>query len=243
MSSNKAAAPADEPTWLSPADIARKAVDEGFVVAMSAERLEYLARTDPDWPVPEKERKGSGTAAKIPWDDRLRGYFEGRREPEWLTMTAIAARVVEAGHATSMSRARVSVIARTDPDWPVPETEWRGAGTAKLIPWDDRLQRYWSTRRATDGPKGWSRPLRTPTGPKAEVETVPDATVAEAFHLPVDLVPDLKPRRGNAWRRDDFDEVLRTRPTWLGNEAKARAEVARRIRNRARRRSKRSTNG
>ncbi|MFF7250432.1 hypothetical protein ACFZBU_41945 [Embleya sp. NPDC008237] len=235
MTSNKAAA-AGEPEWVPPADIARRAVDGGFIRSMNVERLYYLARTDPDWPVPEGEWREAGTVKLIPWDDRLRAYFERRREPEWLTMTAIAERVVEAGYATTMSRPRVSVIARTDPNWPVPEEEWRGVGRAKLIPWDDRLQRFWSTREAGDGPKGWSRPLRAPVAPKAEVETVPDAAVAEAFGLPVDLVPDLKPRRGKSWRRDDVDKILRARPAWLGDEAEARAEIARRVRTRARRR-------
>ncbi|WP_331738660.1 hypothetical protein [Embleya sp. NBC_00896] len=241
MTSNKAAAPAGEPEWMPPADIARRAVDDGFIRSMSAERLYYLAHTDPDWPVPEEEWKDAGTAKLIPWDNRLRGYFERRREPEWLTLTAIAERVVEAGYATTMSRPRVSVIARTDPDWPVPEEEWKGVGRAKLIPWDDRLQKFWSTRQATDGPKGWSRPVRAEKPPT--VETVSDTEVAKAFGLPVDLVPDLKPRRGKAWRRDDVNEILRTRPAWFGNEAEARVEVARRLRDRARRRAKHGADG
>jgi len=228
----------DEPKWLSLHDIAHKVVNEGYVLRMGAERLDHLARTDPTWPVPPADCEGSGATRLLPWDDRLRTYFENRRDPEWLNLHQIAARVVEEHYVTTMSHQRVSVIARTDPDWPIPPEEYKRIGTATLVPWDDRLRRFWATRQAADGPKGWSRPLREKP---ATAETVPDTEVAAAFGLPVDLVPDLKPRRGNTWRRDDVDRVLQTRPAWLGNVVEARAEVARRLRDRTRRREKRRT--
>lgn len=231
----------NEPEWLSLVDVARKVVDEGFVPRMGSERLDYLANTDPDWPVAAEECRGTGTDRLLPWDNRLRGYFERRREPEWLNLHQIAAKLVDEHYTATMSHQRVSVIARTDPAWPVPEDEYRRVGTAILIPWDDRLHRFWATRQAPDGPKGWSRPVRAEKPPT--VETVPDAEVAKAFGLPVDLVPDLKPRRGKAWRRDDVDMILRTRPAWFGDEAEARVEVARRLRDRERRRAKRGADG
>lgn len=75
---------------------------------------------------------------------------------EFLTLSEVAERVVELGLAPSMSRQRVKRLAETDPEWPVPEAEWRRIGRYWQIPWDERLSTYFAKRDRGPGPKGWN---------------------------------------------------------------------------------------
>lgn len=80
---------------------------------------------------------------------------------EMVTPTEIARRVVSHGWATSLTRQRVMQLADTDPGWPVPRAEWKRVGRYWQIPWDERLQKYFSARDRRPGPKGWSGPNDT----------------------------------------------------------------------------------
>ncbi|MFF3730898.1 hypothetical protein ACFYXM_11390 [Streptomyces sp. NPDC002476] len=73
-----------------------------------------------------------------------------------VTPTDLARIVVRNGWATSMTRQRVMQLADTDPDWPVPRTEWHRVGAYWQIPLDDRLKDYFTNRTNRPGPKGWT---------------------------------------------------------------------------------------
>ncbi|MFJ2819126.1 hypothetical protein [Streptomyces sp. NPDC087294] len=74
----------------------------------------------------------------------------------YVTPTELARLVVVKGWATSMTRQRVMQLADTDPDWPVPRTEWTRVGNYWQIPLDDRLTTYFTHRTDRPGPKGWA---------------------------------------------------------------------------------------
>ncbi|MFI5621794.1 hypothetical protein [Streptomyces sp. NPDC051567] len=76
----------------------------------------------------------------------------------FVTPTELARLVVKNGWAPSMTRQRISELADTDPNWPVPRTEWHRVGAYWQIPLDDRLAKYFSHRTPTPrpGPKGWT---------------------------------------------------------------------------------------
>ncbi|MFD8609743.1 hypothetical protein [Streptomyces sp. NPDC059631] len=74
----------------------------------------------------------------------------------YATATELARLVVRNGWAESMTRQRVMQLADTDPDWPVPRTEWKRVGAYWQIPVDGRLTRYFTTRTSQPGPKGWA---------------------------------------------------------------------------------------
>lgn len=46
-----------------------------------------------------------------------------------VTLAEIARRV-------GLSKQRISQLARRDPDWPVPESEWQQVGRYFLLPWE-----------------------------------------------------------------------------------------------------------
>ncbi|MFJ2875516.1 MULTISPECIES: hypothetical protein [unclassified Streptomyces] len=74
----------------------------------------------------------------------------------YVTPPELARLAVEKGWAQSLTRQRVMQLADTDPDWPVPRTEWHRAGAAWQIPFDDRLENYFKSRTNRPGPKGWT---------------------------------------------------------------------------------------
>jgi hypothetical protein len=76
---------------------------------------------------------------------------------EWLSLTDTAARVVELGYAATMTRQRISQLARSDKSWPVPETSWRRVGQIRLMPWEP-VEQYFKSRQARPG-----RPARAKT--------------------------------------------------------------------------------
>ena len=88
--------------------------------------------------------------------------------PEMVTLTEIARRAVERGWATTMTRQRVSQLSATDPNWPVPASEWRRVGRYWQIPWDVRLETYLASREERPGPKGWATPEKPATGTPAD---------------------------------------------------------------------------
>lgn len=89
-----------------------------------------------------------------PYDyDAWHGIPDGE---EWLSLTDTAARVVEMGYAATMTRQRISQLARSDRSWPVPEANWRRVGQVKLLPWT-QVETYFKKRDPRSGPKGWSR--------------------------------------------------------------------------------------
>ncbi|MBO0871815.1 MAG: hypothetical protein J2P19_00320 [Pseudonocardia sp.] len=83
---------------------------------------------------------------------------------EYMTMAELARQVVARGLAASMTRTRVAQLAATDPNWPVPQSEWRRVGHYWQIPWDARLEAYFAHRDTSSRPKGWTRQHRDDTG-------------------------------------------------------------------------------
>lgn len=69
---------------------------------------------------------------------------------ELVTLAEIARRVVELGYARTMSKERVSQLSRTDPDWPVPRTEWKKLGPYWQIPWPP-IDEYFRNRKPIHG--------------------------------------------------------------------------------------------
>jgi hypothetical protein len=67
-----------------------------------------------------------------------------------VTFTEIARRVVDQKLAPSMSQQRVSRLAASDPDWPVPREDWIRVGRAWLVPWEP-IRNYFENRRPQPG--------------------------------------------------------------------------------------------
>ena len=55
-----------------------------------------------------------------------------------VTLAEIARRV-------RLSKQRISTLARTDPDWPVPEDQWQRVGRYFFLPWEP-VKRYFDAR-------------------------------------------------------------------------------------------------
>ncbi|MFI1204830.1 hypothetical protein ACH4VR_36280 [Streptomyces sp. NPDC020883] len=62
----------------------------------------------------------------------------------------------EIGRRVSLTRQRIMQLAETDPNWPIPRSEWKRLGKYWQIPWDERLEKYFAARDRLPGPKGWS---------------------------------------------------------------------------------------
>lgn len=76
--------------------------------------------------------------------------------PEMVTLAEIARRV-------SLSKQRVSQLAKDDPAWPVPRDQWQQLGRYWLLPWEP-VRKYFEER---DAPAGLHRSRRkaAPEGP------------------------------------------------------------------------------
>lgn len=73
-----------------------------------------------------------------------------REVQELVTLAEIARRVVELGYAQTMSKERVSQLSKTDPDWPVPRSEWKKLGPYWQIPWPP-VEEYFRNRKPVRG--------------------------------------------------------------------------------------------
>jgi hypothetical protein len=73
-----------------------------------------------------------------------------REVQELVTLAEIARRVVELGYAKSMSKERVSQLSKTDPNWPIPRTEWKKLGPYWQIPWPP-VEAYFRNRKPVHG--------------------------------------------------------------------------------------------
>lgn len=73
-----------------------------------------------------------------------------REVQELVTIAEIARRVVELGYAETMSKQRVSQLAKTDPNWPVPRDTWKKLGPYWQIPWPP-VEDYFKNRKPVHG--------------------------------------------------------------------------------------------
>jgi predicted GIY-YIG superfamily endonuclease len=55
---------------------------------------------------------------------------------EWITISEVARRVVAAGIEKRFSRQRVTQLAESDPNFPLPRSEWRFIANMWLFPWE-----------------------------------------------------------------------------------------------------------
>lgn len=69
---------------------------------------------------------------------------------ELVTLAEIARRVVALGYAETMSRERVRQLSDSDPDWPVPRSEWKKLGPYWQIPWPP-VEKYFRARKPMHG--------------------------------------------------------------------------------------------
>lgn len=53
--------------------------------------------------------------------------------------------LAEIARRAGLSKQRISQLARTDPDWPVPEAEWQRVGRYFFLPWPP-VERYLDAR-------------------------------------------------------------------------------------------------
>lgn len=60
-----------------------------------------------------------------------------------VTLAEIARRV-------GLSKQRISQLARRDPDWPVPESEWQQVGRYYFLPWEP-IKAYFDAREPQIG--------------------------------------------------------------------------------------------
>jgi hypothetical protein len=58
--------------------------------------------------------------------------------------------LAEIARRANLSKQRISQLARTDPDWPVPESEWQRVGRYFLLPWPP-IEKYLDARKPEVG--------------------------------------------------------------------------------------------
>lgn len=58
--------------------------------------------------------------------------------------------LAEIARRAGLSKQRISTLARTDPDWPVPESEWQPVGRYFLLPWEP-VRLYFEARKPQIG--------------------------------------------------------------------------------------------
>jgi hypothetical protein len=79
-------------------------------------------------------------------------------EPDLVNAAEIARRAVTHGFATTMSRQRISVLARKDPEFPAP---WPSGGVEQLWSWSQQIRPYLAGRRDRQrAPRSARRPAR-----------------------------------------------------------------------------------
>jgi hypothetical protein len=64
--------------------------------------------------------------------------------------------LAEIGRRVGLTTERVRQLARDDPNWPIPRTQWRRVGRYWLVPWEP-IKTYFAARDSRSGPKGWSQ--------------------------------------------------------------------------------------
>jgi hypothetical protein len=164
--------------WVTLAEVARRAVTKLGYPSMSRQAVWELASTDPDWPVPKPQWRRVGRYWQVPWPP-VRDYLAKRnsrrgakgqpwprRHPrssavELVTLAEAARRAVAELGYPSMSGQTLGKLASTDPDWPVPKTQWRRVGPYWQVPWPP-LRAYLAKRDTRPGPKGRPRSRRHP---------------------------------------------------------------------------------
>jgi len=57
---------------------------------------------------------------------------------------------VEIGRRVGLSRQRVRKIADTDPEWPVPRSQWVKVGPAWAVPWEP-IEQFFASRKPQHG--------------------------------------------------------------------------------------------
>ncbi len=124
-----------------------------------------------------------------------------------------------------IARSKLDELAAVPPEWLLLlRGDQELARVAAL--WDREQERVWELERA--------RADAVMRDAARAVSRLSDEAVAELFGLDIELVAGLRPRSGR-WSTEHVEEVLRTRPAWLGDAAAARAELARRARSAERR--------
>lgn len=75
------AAATDPQEWLTQTQVARRVVELGLAASMTRQRVDQLARTDPNWPVPKEQWRRVGVYWQLPWPP-LEPYFRNRQAAE-----------------------------------------------------------------------------------------------------------------------------------------------------------------
>ena len=83
--------------------------------------------------------------------------------------------LAEIGRRVGLTTERVRQLARDDPNWPVPRTQWLRLGRYWLVPWQP-VEAYFAARDRRSGPKGWSQATRTRAGSTSDGFQPVDAT-------------------------------------------------------------------